>query len=104
MSDPGLTDEGRRGTIDAGSMGTEVFPFDAFVFDPPSTVPPFLTLKSPWGFIAERFSIRPWSALITYYQYDIVFLNGGLWIAKGTTLNNTPPNATYWYGQRTYSA
>lgn len=42
----------RRGVVDTGSQGTEVFPIEAFKFDPPSESNPDISLQSPWRFNA----------------------------------------------------
>jgi hypothetical protein len=45
----------------------------------------------------DPLDVDNWSAVVSYVIGDIVELTGTLYYAKAASLNQTPPNATYWH-------
>lgn len=88
-------------------LDPNVFPFDAFTVDMSILE---LLLDPNWKFKTStlialyRMAVPAWNAAVTYNVNDLVISNGALWVCKATSTNNVPPNATYWYGMRTYGA
>ncbi|ETR75923.1 hypothetical protein X566_20215 [Afipia sp. P52-10] len=39
---------------------------------------------------------RPWDSVTQFNPFDVVTLNGSAYVAKQTSVNQAPPNATYW--------
>lgn len=76
------------------------------------------TLRAfPWGFATKYATltlvqgpawddapVQAWSATPTYVVGDVVDLGGTIYYATATSLNQTPPNASYWTTEPTTEA
>lgn len=53
-------------------------------------------LAPPWSLYFGPLIAQSWSASVTYIPGDLVYVSSTAYICTASTLNNTPPNTTYW--------